>query len=461
MTFLHTSAFRYALIYALLFAASTIAVLGFVYWETAGVITRETDATIEVEAAGLADLYHLQGLPGLIVTIRQRSASPLGRRSLYLLGDAEYRPLAGNLDAWPEEGRGEPGWITFQVSTDVGGRLVAQIARARTFNLEGGFRLLAGRDMTERSELQRLITTALAGALGLTLVLAAAGGMVMGRNLLRRLDAINRGSRAILMGDLKRRMPLRGTKDEFDQLAQNLNAMLDQIERLMNGMREVADNIAHDLRGPISRLRSRLEISLIEPNDGEGYRRVVRETIEEADAILATFNALLDIAMAESGALRAAFEPVDLGEVARDAAELYLPLAEESGLSLDIEIASGAPAALSIQGNRHLLSQAVANLLDNAVKYVPSGGHVRLAVTPGEDGPLLIVADDGPGIPEDFRDKATQRFSRYEASRSAPGSGLGLSLVAAVAQLHDAELRLEDNRPGLKVALAFKTRAER
>jgi signal transduction histidine kinase len=237
--------------------------------------------------------------------------------------------------------------------------------------------------------------------------------------------------------------------------------MLDQIERLMNGMREVADNIAHDLRGPISRLRARLELSLIEANDADGYRRVVLETIEEADGILATFNALLDIAMAESGALRAAFEPVDLGEVAKDAAELYLPVAEERGLHLDLDIRASDAARLTIAGNRHLLSQALANLLDNAVKYVPAGGSIRLAAAPGADGASLTVADTGPGIPESFRGKATQRFARFEASRSAPGSGLGLSLVAAVAQLHGAELRLEDNAPGLRVVLAFKSGAPR
>ncbi|MBI3499086.1 MAG: HAMP domain-containing protein [Proteobacteria bacterium] len=432
-----------------------MAVLGFVYWETAGVITRETDATIEVEAAGLSDLYRLQGLPGLVVTIRQRSAGTLGRRSLYLLGDANYRPLAGNLDAWPEEGRGPPDWITFVVATEAGGRVASQIARARTFDLEGGFHLLVGRDMTERSELQRLITTALIGALGLALVLAVAGGLVMSRNLLQRLDAINRSSRVILGGNLKQRMPVSGSGDEFDQLAQNLNAMLDQIERLMAGMREVSDNIAHDLRGPISRLRSRLEVSLIERTDAAGYRRVVQETIAEADAILATFNALLDIALAESGALRAAFEPVDLALVARDAAELFQPAAEEKGLALAVEIADGAAERLTIRGNRHLLSQALANLLDNAVKYVPAGGRIHLVVRSEQSRAMLVVADDGPGIPEEFRAKATQRFARYEASRSAPGSGLGLSLVAAVAQLHGAELSLDDNHPGLKVVVAF------
>jgi signal transduction histidine kinase len=276
----------------------------------------------------------------------------------------------------------------------------------------------------------------------------------MGRHVLRRIDAINRTSRGILGGDLKRRVPIGGSGDEFDQLAHNLNAMLDRIAGLMSGMREVANGIAHDLRSPISRLRARLEVTLLGKADPEVYRHALQETIAETDTILETFNALLAISLAESRALRDGFAEIDLASLATDAVELYQPLAEEKGQRVSLEIEAG----LVTLGNHSLLSQAVANLLDNAVKYTPAGGTVSIIVQPGIAGPEIAVADDGPGIPSDFRQKALRRFTRLEASRQAPGSGLGLSLVAAVAELHDATLHLEDNGPGLRAVLRFAPR---
>lgn len=435
-----------------LFGVSVSGVLAFVYYTTVGVIVRQTDETIQTEIQSLAEYYADNGLPGLVDVIQRRSSSVSGERGIYLLADPGFERIAGNLVQWPEVARGEPGWVDFLVRSERGDIRRPQIARARTFVLPGGFRLLIGRDLTERELFQDYMTDALFAALGLAVVLGLLGGFLMSRDLLRRLDAINRSCRAIIQGNLQERMPVKGTDDEFDRLARNLNAMLDRIHELMVGMRQVTDNIAHDLRSPISRMRSRLEIALRGQPDVEACREAMQETIEESDTILATFNALLSIALAESGVPREQFERVDLAAIARDALDLYAPLAEDKSQTLEAEIQDGA----EISGNRQLLLQALINLIDNAIKYTPSGGRIRLEVAPTKDKRIVAVADDGPGIPAESRDAVLERFARLDASRETPGSGLGLSLVGAVARLHGAELRLEDNRPGLKVSLVFE-----
>jgi signal transduction histidine kinase len=277
--------------------------------------------------------------------------------------------------------------------------------------------------------------------LGLTLL----GGLLMSRSVLRRVDAINRTSKEIMSGDLSRRIPVSRRGDEFDQLAENLNAMLDQIERLLAAMKEVSDNIAHDLRSPLARLRSRLEVTLMEDPDDAAYRETIGRTIEEADGLLKTFNGLLSIAQAEAGAARAGFAPVDLATLVADVAELYEPLAEDLGLALAVEV----DEAGTIRGDRNLLFQALANLVDNALKYSPPESRVTLRLARQADRVALSVSDHGPGIPAEARARVKERFVRLESSRSTPGSGLGLSLVAAVAELHGGTLELADNGPGL------------
>jgi signal transduction histidine kinase len=446
---LRTSTLRLALVYLCIFSVSVIALLGFIYWSSAGFMARQTDATIETEARGLAEQYGQSGTAGLGRAIMRRVAESRANRGLYLLVDGDGRAIAGNLSSWPSETAEAGGWITFKLeyASASGGEI--NLGRAQVFELERGMRLLVGRDIRERLELIDRVRRSLLWGFALMALLALVGGVLISRPILRRIDAINRTSREIMAGDLGRRIALTGSRDEFDRLAESLNAMLDQIQRLIAGMRHVSDNIAHDLRGPLSRLRNRLEVALMDQTDPARYREALERTIVEADALLKTFNALLSIAQAEAGVPRTRFEPVDLGHVLADVADLYGALAEEQRIAL---VAKPSPPT-TVKGERHLLFQAISNLVDNALKFAPTEGHVSLEVN--HDGPdaVVVVADDGPGIPAEARDRVLERFVRLDASRATPGSGLGLSLVAAVARLHGGTIELGDNAPGLRAAL--------
>ncbi len=429
--------------------------LAYVYWNTAGFLARQTDEAVQAEITGLAEQYAQGGLPLLVQTVIQRSRDP--GQALYLVLDPAGRVLAGNLDARPSAQAGPDLWMDFVYNRRTLDGTELKTARARVFLLAEGFYLLVGRDVQERREIENLITNALIWAIGLTVALGLVGGLFMSRNMLARVDAINRSSRSIMQGDLSQRLPIAGTGDELDQLARNLNAMLDQIEALMMGMRQVTDNVAHDLRSPLNRLRNRLEVTLLQRASPDEYRQALERTIAEADNLLTTFNALLMIARAEAGSLRETMTEVDAAALVSDAAELYEPVAEQNGFAIAVE----AAPALRLRGNRELLAQALANLLDNAVKHGKpdtEGVEPTVTVSASEDGEgrvLLSVADRGPGIPAGERGHVLERFVRLEASRNTPGSGLGLSLVAAIARLHGGQIRLEDNRPGLKVVLAL------
>ena len=284
------------------------------------------------------------------------------------------------------------------------------------------------------------------------MLLGLVGGTMMSWSMLRRVEAINETSREIMAGDLSRRVPAHGTGDEFDQLASNLNEMLDKIQTLMDGVRQVSDNIAHDLKTPLARLRNRLEqVREQAPAHDEEKRALIDRAVNEADSLLATFNALLRIARIESGKSRGAFADVDLAALTHDVVELYEPVAEENGQTLS----SNINVNKHISGDRDLLFQALANLMDNAVKYTPPGGRLELSVADSPAGVAIEVADSGPGIPAEQRENVFQRFYRLDESRSTPGNGLGLSLVRAVALLHDAEVELRDNAPGLRVRLTL------
>ncbi|HWA69430.1 MAG TPA: ATP-binding protein [Rhizomicrobium sp.] len=458
---LRTQAFRIVLVYVLLFGFSVAALLGFTYWNTRRTLDAQTDQIIEAEITGLQEQYSRLGLRGLAETVRARSLH--GGEALYLLSDGLRHTIAGNLDAWPQTVATPGNFVEFDYERPVDGKLESRRARGRMFALTGDFVLLVAQDVHERYLITRMFTTTLPWTVVLILILGAAGGGLMSRNMLRRLDTINRTSGEIIKGDLTRRVPLTGSGDEFDDLAENLNRMLDRIERLMKGLREVTDSVAHDLRTPLSRLRNRLEESVARLQasgvpKSDNMASEIERAIAETDQLIGTFNALLLIAETDAGTTRAAMTALDLPSVAADVAELYEPLAEERKIGLQLR----PSGALTIEGNRSLIAQALANLVDNAIKYTPEGGDVRIQTEIGENGIDLSVSDSGPGIPAEDRARVVERFVRLEASRNSPGTGLGLSLVAAVAHFHHAELVLDENRPtGLRAILRFPRTALR
>ncbi|TMK27923.1 MAG: HAMP domain-containing histidine kinase [Alphaproteobacteria bacterium] len=410
-----THAFRLAGLYFAVFVLSVLGVLFFVYWTSADFVERQTETTLDAEISGLAEQYAQRGLSGLVQIVAARSAGDRGDGMLYLVATAEGRPLAGNITGWPVGASASAGSLSFQIEVPGKRGEESHPARAKLFVIPDGYRLLVGRDIVEE---------------------------------------VNRTAERVIAGNLSDRVPRLGTADEFDQLAANLNSMLDQIERLMAGMREVTDNVAHDLKTPLARLRARLELALLAPGNTAAQIEAIRAAIGEADRMLATFNALLSIAEAEAGAGSEAAERLDLGELAAAVAELYEPVAEEKGFAMRLNCAPG----VLIRGDRHLLPQALANLLDNALKYgaSPAGGsEITVAVLREGGRAVLEVGDRGPGIPERDREAVFDRFVRLEPSRSTPGNGLGLSLVRAVAHRHHATVALADNRPGLRVRLEF------
>lgn len=450
-----SSTFRLALVYMVLFSISVLVLLGFIYWSTAGFMARQTDATIQAEIAGLAERYEREGLAGLTALIAERVARERPTASsIYLLSDRRYRPIVGNLNQWPADEVTPEGWINFRLETrpDVDG---AHRARARSFTLRGQFHLLVGRDIHDLEKVQRLIVRTLIWGTALMVILAIVGGTMMSRSMVRRIEAINATSRDIMSGDLSRRIPTKNSGDDFDKLADNLNEMLDQIETLMDDVRRVSDNIAHDLRTPLARLRNRLEALKLRQSDSGANTVEVDSALSEADRLLSTFSALLRIARVESDTNRVEFIQVTLGSLIQDVVELYDPLAEEKSQ----RIVQRVEPDIIVHGDRDLLFQAVANLLDNAIKYSPKGAAINVELKFQTKMATLTIADNGPGVPESEYDSIFQRFSRLEASRTTPGDGLGLSLVAAVAKRHKLTVHLEDNNPGLRVVVQFPNAA--
>lgn len=450
--FLATSTFRLALLYAMLFGLSVLVLLGIFYWGADRALERQTSQAIEAEIQALHERYRAAGLGGLTQAIIERAARPRLSDMLYLLATPGGAVLAGNMTDWPERVRRVDGWLVFAVERRwQTGEVEQSQARARSFELPQGLRLLVGRDSRERQSLRRFMLEASAWSMAAIVLLGIGGGLVLSRRVLGRIDAVARVAEEIRKGAVSSRVALTGTGDEFDRLAETLNRMLDEIERLVASIRGVTVNIAHDLKSPLARLRGRLEMAMRADAPPAERNTTIEAAIADADGLIATFNALLSIAEAQSGRSPAEMVELELAGLVEDASDLYEPLAEERGLALEVESAPGA----IVVANRQLLFQALANLIDNALKYTPAGGVVRIRTGIGPDGPELAVADQGPGIPEADRARVIEPLVRLDQSRGTPGSGLGLSLVDAIARLHGAELRLEDNRPGLKARLIF------
>jgi signal transduction histidine kinase len=436
---------RLALVYGLLFALSTLALVMFLWWATAGLLDRQMEAAIRADAQGLTEQWQIGGLEALQTTIEDRLAENVDDDAIYLLTDSDMHPLAGNLTGWPSA------VVLPETPYDlmVSRAGFAGMARVQRFNLPDGSLLLIGRDVESRTPMRALLASALLWSLALLAVLGLVGALVMQRLFRRMIASISVTAVAIAQGDLGRRVRVTGRRDEFDRLAETINDMLDRIGRLMDGVREVSNSIAHDLRTPIARARARLEDAAEHASGPQELRAALDRAITDLDGVTAVFDALLRIAEIEAGTRRSAFADFDLAPVFAELCELYTAPAEERGLTLRCD----TPDSLPVHGDRDLIGQAVVNLLDNALKFSPAGGVVQLKATYSPDAVSLIVQDSGPGIPVCDRGRAAERFFRGELARHTPGSGLGLALVEAVAQLHGGTLALEDAEPGLRAVL--------
>lgn len=441
-----SAGFRFGAVYALLLALSATALAVFLWWATAGLLDRQTEAAINADAQGLSERWADGGLPGLVVTIEDRLAQNVDDDAIYLLTDPQMKRIAGNLAGWPAAVTSSGPWYELAVMR-AGMKSLAHVQR---YELPGGYHLLIGRDVQVRAQLRKMLTDALLWAAVVVILMATAGALVI-RSLFRRtLANISATASAIAGGDFAQRVRLTGRGDEFDQVAEVINDMLDRIGRLMDGVRGVSNAIAHDLRTPITRARTRLEDAALHAESPDDLRAAIERATIDLDGIVAVFQALLRIAEIEAGSRRSSFARLDLAPLLTEVADLYGAVAEDRGIRLTLV----TPAAVPAYGDKAMIQQAIANLVDNAVKFSPVDGTVEL-VASISTMIFIAVSDQGAGIPLDDREKATDRFYRGESARSTPGSGLGLSLVLAVAQLHGGELRLEDNRPGLRAILAL------
>ena len=455
--------FQLSLLTSAVFGIAAVAVVSTLYFSSVEAVTRQVEATIDAEIKGLAEQYRQFGTVGLIRAVRSRTRRRDRPGAIYLLVDSRFAPLAGNIAAWPREEPDDRRWVTFAFrgsgAADRPSGAQGE-ARGRMFRLPGGYFLLVGHDLREQQRVTARTRRTLILAGIVAVLFAIASGGLLSWLVLRRIDSINRTSREIMAGDLARRVPETGRGDEFDRLAQSLNAMLAQNEKLFVGMREVAENLSHDLRTPLGRVRQRLERQLSDSLSAGAKQALTQEALDETDRLLSTFNAILSIAQAESGAPKRSFEPVDLRVLLQDVADLYEPLAEDAGATLALALPE---RPVTVQGNRDLLFQTCANLLDNAIEYgiapdVPPKGPAPAAVidldlAAAGDFARLAVRDRGPGLDDDALERARERFYRADPSRSGSGSGLGLALVDAVARLHGGSLTLAAAGPGLRAAV--------
>ena len=452
---LRNATFRLALLYLALFSLSVLLLFGFIYWATVGYQSRQLDIAINTELQQLATIHQQNGPSSLINTIQEQINLRIDRDQVLALLDPHNLFIIGNIDDLPRRAK-KDGWIEFEAELENGRHDDDIDIRALIQTLPDDSKLLVGRNIESLEKQHELILEAMLWGLIITIALGLTGGLVLSISSLRKIERISRTGRAIMAGDLSQRIPLPKLPadggNDIDQLAVTLNAMLDQIQALMDSLRQVSNDIAHDLRTPLTRLRGQLEELQSQTSD-ELLLVQIDEAIAEVDGMLTTFNALLRIAHVEANAAREDFAPIDLMTVMQDVAELFEPLAAENDLTLTVD--SGKTKAFSLLGDRDLIFQALVNLLDNAIKYTPIGGAIELAISVNAKEVHLTVADNGPGIPDSEHEQVLQRFYRLEKHRSQTGNGLGLSLVAAVAKRHSGQLLLTDNHPGLRATLVL------
>jgi len=448
---LTSSTFKLALIAIGTFGVIVSAIFSYVYLSTSSYVRSRSDRAILTEYSSLQGAYGRSGRDGLIALIQQRVADRSFADHAYLLADPSSAVLGGNLKAWPSAVTAARGWTEFRAPGPSPGATSGPLLRAMLETLPGGDRLLVGRDISDLDSFTDQIKTAVISGVALIFVLAGVASILVTRRTVGRIEAINATSRAIMLGGPDKRIPLRGTNDEWDRVAENLNLMLDRIETLMGEIRQVSDNVAHDLRTPLTRMRGRLEKACHGPRIGEDDQLLIGDTIADLDAVLRIISSLTRIAQIETQARKGAFRIVNLVEIAGEVVELYDAAAEQDGTRLSI---AGDREVLAI-GDRDLIFDAIANLVDNAIKHGRPGGQVVVTNETVDGRPVTSIADDGPGIPADQYEHVFKRFYRLEHSRYTPGNGLGLSLVAAVARLHGAQIEMLDNSPGLKLRLWF------
>ncbi len=452
-SFLRSTSFRLLAWYAGIFVASVAVLFVVVYWITIAALEQQLSDSVERESQVLTELYRSGNTDRMVRAIQLRMMDLRPPRRYYLLQNRAGERMAGNLPQMsPVEGN-----ISLPVSAFTADPSVQREDSSEEYPvvavgtvLDGGEFLLVGESQFRAVKAREAIILAFGWGFAITVLLAGGGGVALGSGFLRRIDEVNRTARSIMDGNLSMRVPGHGGDDEMDQLALNFNAMLDRIEALMSSIRQVSDDIAHDLRTPLSRLRHRLEAAR-EKAGGEGAA-IIEQSIGELDAILDTFSALLRIGQIEAGARRAAFAEVELDRIVATVVEAYAPVAEDRGQQLQTDLR----AVTAVRGDRELLTQMVANLIENAINHCPAGVVITAALESAAGQCVLSVADTGPGIPAAERDSVQRRFYRLERSRTTPGSGLGLALVKAVADLHGAAITFADNHPGLRVSIRFR-----
>ncbi len=444
---IRTTSFRLTLIYAALFTVSALILFGVIYWATSHYMKNELDAAIDSDVNELREGFAAGGPTLLKQLIDERTKEMPNGPILYLFEDKDGKVEAGNLPAM------KPLFDHFDIT--VPGLLYPADRRGAIYvhgvQLAGGAFLAVGADAHQLADMKKFVLRSFGWCFAIGLLLALGGGALMGNSLLRRVDGVVRASRAIMDGNLSQRIPIRGTNDEFDRLAASLNVMLDKTQASLEGMRQVSNDVAHDLRTPLTRLRQRLELVRRKPASNEELGQAIDRSIADTDAILETFGALLRIAQIEGAPSTARFAPIDLSELLLTVAEVYLPMAEERGQRLTLNVAP----RLTTTGDRELLTQLLANLIENAIRHSPPEAAIALTATHDAECIDVIIADTGPGIPAGEREKVFRRFYRLEASRTTPGNGLGLSLAEAIASLHRVAIELGDNQPGLRVSLRF------
>lgn len=453
----HTFTFRFALVYVALFAFSVIVLFGFIYGFATKYIESQISDAIRVRLSILMDEYRDNGSAGVETRIKELIASDDEGTEIYLLINQKDERLAGNLGEWPQfatkEGKFEKEgeWIRFSIegTRNHPGSIAV---KAVTVPISKWRSLLVGQSMQSKLKVEQTILQAFWASLAVTLAMAFLGALVMTRSVMNRLSIINRSAETIMDGSLSTRIPFTLGGDEFDELSHTLNRMLDKIEMLLASLGQFANNIAHDLRSPLNRIIARTEAGLRGLKEASAARRLLERNVDEMQEMIGTFNSILKISELEAYTDFRHFAPCDIGGIVARLVDFYEPYAAEKKIALTNHITG----TLMVQGEKNLLTQAFANLIDNAIKFTPQGGRITIAAHESAEKTEVTIADSGPGIPEAYRDKVFEKFFRLEMSRNTKGNGLGLSLVAAIAGIHNADITLEDNAPGLKVRIMFR-----